>query len=158
MQDINDLRTLIDTASKLCKSDAALARAIGAHKQNVCAWKKGTKPCPPEDVALMAALVGLDSTAWLARAIVQKHEGTAKGDQLMRALGKTLAATTVALASSGANAVAICFSGMPEKLAEWLVACSTMYRNVKLIAAQSSRRRGGFFMVAHGVADPGQPQ
>lgn len=139
MQEINDLKTLIDTASKACKGDAALARAIGAQKQHVCAWKKGTRPCPPEDVALMAAVAGLDSTAWLARAIVQKHEGTTKGDQLMRALGKTLAATTVALASSGANAAAICFSGMPEKLTEWMAACSTMYRTVKFPTHRFSR-------------------
>lgn len=131
MQDIDDLKTLIDTASKVCKSDAALARAIGAHKQNVCAWKKGTKPCPPEDVALMANIAGLDATAWLARATVHKHEGTPKGDQLMRALGKPLVATIAAVASSGANAAAIFSSGMPDNITGWLAACSTMYRNVK---------------------------
>ena len=149
MQEVNDLKTLIDTASKACKGDAALARAIGAQKQHVCAWKKGTRPCPPEDVALMAAVAGLDSTAWLARAIVHKHEGTAKGDQLMRALGKTLVATTAVVASSGASAAAIFSSGMPDSLTGWLVACSTMYRNVKLKVARNSRPMGGFFMVAH---------
>lgn len=136
MQDLKELQTLIDNASKICKGDAALARAIGAQKQNLNAWKKGRRPCPPEDVALMASIVGLDPAAWLARATVAKHEGTAKGDQLMRALGKALLVTGAALGSSGASAAAIFGSTASWSVSAVLALCSTMCRKVNFHSTQ----------------------
>lgn len=77
---------------------------------------------------MVAAEAGLDAQAWLVRATLEKHEGTAKGDQLARVLGKCLLATGAVLASSGASAAQIC-SHISEAVA-WLH--STMYRRVKL--------------------------
>lgn len=136
MQDLKELQTLIDKAAEKFKSEAELARAIGATPQNLNGWKKGTRPCPPEDVALMAAVAGMDATTWLARAVVQKHEGTAKGDQLMRVLGKALLATSGVLVSSGASAAAIFGSTASTSVWGWIAACSTMYRNVKFHSAR----------------------
>lgn len=136
MQDLKELQTLIDKASKACKSEADLARTIGATRQNMNGWKKGTRPCPPEDIALMAAVAGMDATTWLAKAVVQKHEGTAKGDQLMRVLGKALLATGAAIGSSGASAAAI-FGTTGSGAAEWVLAAySTMCRSVKFHSTQ----------------------
>ena len=77
---------LIEKASKAAGSDNKLAQLIDAHQQHISKWRKGEKPCPPADVALMAEIAGLDAAEWTLRAIAAKHEGTAKGEKLMRAL------------------------------------------------------------------------
>lgn len=61
----------------------------------------------PEDVAIVANIAGLDSVSWAMRAMVSKHEGTAKGDRLMKAVGKALLATGGVIATNGANAQVI---------------------------------------------------
>lgn len=82
---------------------------------------------------LLAGVAGLDATPILARAIVEKHEGTAKGDRLMKVLGKALLATGGAIGSAGASASAIFLSPtLPGHAAEWAVAgLYTMYIRLK---------------------------
>lgn len=83
---MQQLRELIEQASKIAGSNAALAKLIGAEAPNVNMWKSGKKPCPPGDVALMAHIAGLDAGEWALRAMAAKYEGTAKGEMLMQAL------------------------------------------------------------------------
>lgn len=131
METDRDLIELIDRASAIATSDYKLAQYLLVPRQNVSAWRLGKQPCPPEAVALMAALCGLNARDWLARAVIKRHEGTPKGDQLMRAMGKALAATGAALASSGANAAAI-YSTTANNVTEAVtLLLSTMYRKVK---------------------------
>lgn len=104
--------TLLDKAKKAMGTDASVARALGTSAQRVTNWRTGNAPCSPENQALIAAIAGLDPLAELARAVVRKHEGTAKGDQLMKALGKSSLAIGAALASVGASAHQI-FSTVP---------------------------------------------
>ena len=101
------LDQLIDMASKAAGSDYKLAAALGTSRQTVSNWRHGHKPCPVADQALMANIAGLDPQQWLARATVAQYEGTAKGDQLYKALGKALLATGAAISSSGVNALPI---------------------------------------------------
>lgn len=101
------LDQLLDRASAAAGSDYKLAKLIEASPQTVSNWRHGRKTCPVADVALMAEIAGLVPEEWIARAVVKQYEGTAKGDKLFRALGKLLAATGVAIASSGANALPI---------------------------------------------------
>lgn len=122
---------LIEKAAAAAGSRYKLAQMLGVPNSSVYAWEKG-KPCPPGDIALMADIAGLDAQAWLVRATLEKYEGTPKGDQLARVLGKCLLATGAVLASSGASAAAIC----SQISSAVLFACSTMYRRVKLKPTQ----------------------
>ncbi len=119
---------LIDRASKAAGSDGKLAALIGVPRQHVSHWRHGHRPCNPENMALMAHVAGMNAIETLARATVQQYEGTAKGDLLMRALGKSLLVTGAALGSVGASAAAIFSSAEANKLGEWLrAALDTMY-------------------------------
>lgn len=120
MQDLQELNLLIDKAKSIAGSDYALAKLLEVTPQTVSNWRHGRKPCPAADVALLAGIAGLDATAWLVRATLAKHEGTTKGDQLYKALGKALRVTGAALASNGLGALAIC--SLVEQIAH-----STMY-------------------------------
>ena len=120
-----ELNILIDKASAIAGSDYRLAKMIGMTPQNVSNWRHGQASCSPENRALLAAVAGLDPVAELARATVEKHAGTSKGDMLMKALGKGLLATGVALASAGAAAHQI--SSMVPSAADLLTrAANTM--------------------------------
>lgn len=98
------LNTLIDKASERATSDYKLAKMLGVARQTVSHWRHNRKTCPVADQTLMASIAGLDAQAWAARAIVAQYEGTAKGDQLYKALGKSLLATGGVIVSSGASA------------------------------------------------------
>jgi hypothetical protein len=145
MQDHERILELLETASKVVGSDYKLAQVLEVSRQTVSDWKNGRKPCPPADVALMASVAGLDAEAWLVRATIEKYEGTAKGDRLYKALGKVLLATGAAVASSGANATVIFGNMVHNTLAGWLIAHSTMYRNVKLKCQKRRRPQRAFF-------------
>lgn len=108
-----DLGKLIDLASQIAGSDYKLAQLIGQSRQRISDWRHGRVGCPPEDQALMAAIANLDPIAELARATVRKHEGTAKGDLLMKALGKSSRLTGAIAGFVGAVALAIS-SLMPQ--------------------------------------------
>lgn len=126
-----EVNELIERAAQAAGTRYKLAQMLDVPASSVYAWEKG-KPCPPGDIALMADIAGLDAQAWLVRATLEKYEGTSKGDQLARVLGKALVATGAVIASSGANAAAI-FSARSDLVAsclEWLL-YSTMYRGVK---------------------------
>lgn len=129
MQDLQELNLLIDKAASIAGSDYALAKTLGVSRQAVSNWRHGHKGCPLEERALLASVAGLDPLAELARAMVTKHEGTKKGDMLMRALGKSLAATGAAVASAGAHASAIS-SMLPgfDTVGAVLASLVTMYK------------------------------
>ena len=98
---------LIERALAVAGSQAELARMLKVAPPHITLWKKEEKPCPPEDQARIAAIAGIDPVQTLVRAHIEKHEGTEKGDQLARVLGKFLVATGAAVATSGASAAAI---------------------------------------------------
>lgn len=128
---------LMDRARSIAGSDYKLAKQIGVTPQTLSNWRHGEKPCPAADVALIAEVAGLDPQEWLSRATLWKYQGTAKGDKLHKALGKTSAAITGVLVSSGAAAEVICRTIPLEYVSEWVIRCSTMYRLVKLITPLS---------------------
>ena len=73
---------LITQASDVLGSDSALAARLEVPRQMVSMWKKGAKPCPPEDQARIAAVLGLDPVEALVGAVLERHEGTPKGAAL----------------------------------------------------------------------------
>lgn len=104
MDTLAELNLLIDKASAIAGSDAKLAALVGQPKQRVSNWRHGVVPCPIEDQALMASVAGMDPVQELARAVLRKHEGSKKGELLLKALGKASLATGAAIASAGAHA------------------------------------------------------
>ena len=104
MQDIEEVKTLIDKAAKVCGSKSELARRLGIAQQHVSQWASGSRTCQPEDIAAMAHIAGFDAMEFLARAIVRKAEGTKKGALLKSGLGKYLPATGEAMNSNGGAA------------------------------------------------------
>jgi len=112
MNQLEELNDLIDRAAKVAGSDGKLARTLGVPPQHVSNWRHGHKTCTPADQALMAHVAGLDPVQTLARATVRQYEGKAKGDALMKALGKASLLTGAVLGSVGASAHQI-FSTIP---------------------------------------------
>lgn len=107
MNHLDDLNLLIDQAAAIAGSDSKVTAALGIPRQLVSMWRKGARPCQPEEQALLAELAGLDPVATLARATVQYWEGKPKGDKLRRALGKLSPVTGAAAGFVGAIALAI---------------------------------------------------
>jgi DNA-binding transcriptional regulator YdaS (Cro superfamily) len=131
---LDDVKTLIDNASKVCGSDSKLAQTLDVSRALISDWRHGRKRCAPEDIAIIASIAGFDANAWAMRAMVWRWEGTPKGDRLMRALGKGLLVTGGVLASAGANAAAIFSSTSASGIAELVpIGLYTMYRKVKSI-------------------------
>ena len=101
------LTQLLDKAKEVTGSDYATAKALDISRAHVSQWRSGKHSCTPEDVAQLAEIAGLEADKWLIRAVLAKHEGTAKGDRLIKALGKVSLATGVAMTSNGAHALPI---------------------------------------------------
>lgn len=131
-----ELKLLIDKAASISGSRYALAKALHAKPSQVYDWEAGRKTCPPGDIALMAAIAGYDPVQWLVRATLEKYEGTEKGDQLARALGKPSPATGEATALGGADG--------PETSSQDTDGHSTMYTNVKFSTHRPERLRRFF--------------
>jgi len=132
MNEYISLVELLDKAKSVVGSDYKVAQLLEIPRSHVSAWRHGKRTATPEDQALLAGLAGLDANAWLARATCAKHEGTPKGERLLKVLGKASLATIGGSFSAGASA-AQAFSLGGSSAWDWLLAaCSTMYRSVKL--------------------------
>ena len=118
---MNQVPELLTRALEKAGGPTALAKTLKVPPQMVSMWRSGATPCPPEDQARLAAIAGIDPIQTLVRAHIEKHEGTEKGDQLARVLGKFLVATGAAVATSGASAAAI-FSPTSKSLFD-LIRC-----------------------------------
>lgn len=128
MQHNESLNSLIDKASAIAGSDAALARLLAVPRQRIANWRNGNDSCSPEDCALIASVAGIDPIQEMTRAMLRKHEGTPKGDRLMKVLGKPLQATGAAIASAGLSALVIFGSMMPSPVN---AAIHDVYRSLK---------------------------
>jgi hypothetical protein len=130
-----ELLQLIDAASIRAgngrPNDSALGRALDMPFQKISDIRHGRKAASPEDCALFAYAAGLDPITEMARAAVRKHEGTKKGDLLMRALGKASLATGVAVASAGAHASLI--SGVVRTLVDTMYIVIFAQRKLRLL-------------------------
>ena len=88
--------TLLDKAKEMSSSDYKTAKLLGVSPQIVSDWRHGRRRPQPEDMALLAQVAGMDAGDWLVRGVLEKHAGTAKGDRLFIALGKSRPATGAA--------------------------------------------------------------
>ena len=92
------LGELIERAAKESGSKTALAEKMGVSPQRLNDWRTGYRPCPPEQVAILADIAGLVAEEWLARATLWHAKEKPYYKRLEEALGKWLPRTGAAIA------------------------------------------------------------
>ncbi|MDO8717556.1 MAG: helix-turn-helix domain-containing protein [Polaromonas sp.] len=104
---MQELKTLIDKASKVCGSDKQLAERMGVHQQTISNLKKD-RTITPETAAELAAIAGENPREAAIAAIIERAKGSRRGEVLKAILGKaTMAAGVVTvLLLSGPDASA----------------------------------------------------
>lgn len=90
-------KTLIDKASKVCGSDAELARRIGTSPAALSHLKHGTREMSPETAALLADIAQVDAREAVIQAVIARNKTGPKAEQIRDILGKALAAGAVAM-------------------------------------------------------------
>jgi len=80
------VKSLIDTAARLCGSQNALAERLGVRKQVVSAWRTGKELPSRENVAQMAVITGDDIAKSLLLLDVAALERTEQGRQLLEVM------------------------------------------------------------------------
>ena len=73
---------LISQACEKVGSSTKLAQMLEVPQPAITMWKNGARPCPPEDQARIGAILGMDPVKTLLGAVLERHEGTAKGAAL----------------------------------------------------------------------------
>lgn len=94
---MQDNKTLIDKAVKICGSDAALCRRIGISPALLSLMKKGERGITPATAIYLADLVNEDATEAMMAAVIDSEKNTARRAMLVEILGKGLAAGGAAL-------------------------------------------------------------
>ena len=84
-------QSLIDKASKLCSSDAELARRIGVHRVVIAEMRTGKRAISPSTAAQLADISGLNPRDAAIDSIIDGAKGTRREDALRRILGKKMA-------------------------------------------------------------------
>jgi hypothetical protein len=90
---------LIDRASNVAGSQNKAAQMAGINPQNLSHYRTGLREMPPEAVAAIAHVAGLNATEWLVRATLWRSEGKGYAEVLKAALGERLRATGAGLVS-----------------------------------------------------------
>lgn len=82
------VQTLIDKACEKVGNRNRLAGVLQVTRSLVYDWYAGRKRCNPADRARLASLANEDPLQELVRATLEETEGTPRGEQLARILGK----------------------------------------------------------------------
>ena len=116
---MQELKTLIDKAAKVCGSDKALAEKLGVHPPTLSAMRKD-RTITPETAAELADIAGENVKLAVYQAMIERAKGTRREGVLREILGKSLLAGVVAMSlfSYTPEAKAVTISG--EKLAKVL--------------------------------------
>lgn len=106
--------TLIDKASEMCGSDAALARRIGTKPPAISEMRAGKREISPETAALLADIAHVDAREAVIQAVIERNKTGPKAEMIREILGKATAA--------GAAAMLLIYYGAPLDTASDLVA------------------------------------
>lgn len=79
-------KTLIDSASQKCGSDAALSRELNVSKAYVSLLRKGERPMTPELAGLIADIAGEDVRGSVSRALFDSLDRTERGKRVRAAI------------------------------------------------------------------------
>lgn len=97
MSNKDPLNLLIEKAGAIAGTEYKLAKAMGLPQQVLTDWKAGRRKCTPPDRARLAGFAREDAVQELVRATLDQTEGTLRGEQLRRILGKASRVTGEAL-------------------------------------------------------------
>lgn len=125
-----NLNELIAKAAAVVGSEAKLARAMGIAQPNISLWKSGMRTCTPEDRARLAGFAREDAVQELVRATLEKTEGTLRGEQLRKLLGKWLHQTTGALGGVFVLGLSLIFSTRDGLDVLRCIKCGSNYNKV----------------------------
>lgn len=89
---MNQGKTLIDAALKICLTDTELARRIGTSKAALSEMKHGKREISPETAALLADVAKLDPHQAIIDAVIERNKTGEKAAKLREILGKALVA------------------------------------------------------------------
>lgn len=98
-KDLSTINALLDAAREKTGSDYKTAKLLKRSTAQISDMRHGRLTAQPEDHALIAALGGLDAEEALVRAVLEKHAGKPKGEQLFSVLGNVLRRTGEAATS-----------------------------------------------------------
>ena len=93
---MQDTKTLIDKASKVCGSDASLAYRMGV-KAPVISMMRGKRTITPETAAELADIAGVSVKAAVYQSMIERAVGTRREGVLREILGKSLLAGVVGM-------------------------------------------------------------
>lgn len=97
--------SLIDKASRICGSDAALARKLDTSRTTVNKLRAGSMKISPETAALLAEIVGSDPYRAAAEAMIAGQKDPKKAERLTKAFHfATIAGVVTTLLFSSTNA------------------------------------------------------
>ena len=83
---MQEIKTLIDRASKVCGNDTVLAQRMGIKNQVVSMLRHG-RTISPETAAELANIAGEDAREAAIQAVVQRSAGTRRGEVLREIFG-----------------------------------------------------------------------
>ena len=93
---MQNIKTLIDKATKVCGSTNALAERMGV-KPNVISMLRSGRTITPETAAELADIAGEDAREAAIQAMIERAKGTRREGVLREILGKALAAGVAGL-------------------------------------------------------------
>lgn len=131
--------TLIDKASKICKSDAELARRLGVSRAAVSMMRSGKLKISPEMAAFMADIAGENARDAYIAAGIENARGTKYEGALREVLGKALAAGVAGLLVFSYSGDSISSTETIEKTADTTL--SPIHRIYSLIRRAAVRLR-----------------
>ena len=94
---MQNIKILIDKASKVCGNQTALSVRLGIHKSQLSEMKSGKQPMPPALAILIADIAHENVADAAIAAIIQNEEGTERGEKIKAVLGKLLLAGVLGL-------------------------------------------------------------
>lgn len=130
---MQEIKSLIDKASKVCGGDIELAKRMGTHAQSLSNMRHGKRTITPETAMELADIAGENVYDAAMTAILTRSEKTRRGEVLKAIVGKLQRATV------GGVAAMLLFSYMPEVKA------------VAMATARGSRKVDSLYIVEYGL-------
>lgn len=91
------VKTLIDNAAKICGSQRALSLRLGLQQSQVSEMRTGSRTISPEVAILIADVSGANVTDAAMAAIIENGNGTVRGEEIKRIIGRAILVKMLAL-------------------------------------------------------------
>jgi DNA-binding transcriptional regulator YdaS (Cro superfamily) len=133
---MDPMKTLLDSAAKVCGSDAALARKLGIKREDVYQMRHG-RTITPETAAELADIAGEDAREAAIAAIMERARGTRREVRLREVLGKALVAGVAGMSVFSYNADSILGTFHTQTKTSITTSVNPLY----IVSSRNCRRR-----------------